>query len=140
MNNPIIDLKINNEKYLFLFYKKEETTEKYLFKGKTNFCPWGARGSAVGHDYRGKTFVFFRYVFGFYKDVLKESKNYVVDVLREQDKLLKHNDLFPKEVRSKVLNRKEFGPVDKNYKELAENVDKLFSKALDETSKELAEG
>ena len=130
MNNPIIELRINNGKNLFLFYKNEYT-QKYL--GGFKYAPWSGVASAIGHEYRGKAFTLFGYVFGFYKDVLEDIKNSVVDILKEQDEALKRHDLLPKEVRSSIYNRIELDPaVDKNYKQLLDNVDKLFSKALAE--------
>ena len=131
MNNPIIELRINNGKHLFLFYKSKPT-EKYLSGFK--YAPWSGVASAIGHEYRGKAFTLFGYVFGFYKDVLEDIKNSVVDILKKQDEALKRHDLLPKEVRSSIYNRIEVEPAatDKSYKELVDSVDKLFSKALAE--------
>ncbi len=131
MKNPIIELKINNGKYLFLFYKHEET-RKYIRSTKWLYAPWEGLASAIGHEYRGKVFILFGYVFGFYRDILEDQKNYIVDALKTIDEGLKNNEIFPQPVRTAISQKVQYGSPDENYKKLQDNVGKLFTKALAE--------
>jgi len=135
MKNPIIELKINNGKYLFLFYKHEETA-KYICRGRsfdTLENTLESIASTIGHEYRGKVFMLFGYVFGFYRDILEDQKNYIVDALKAIDKGLKNNENFPTPVRTAVTQKVvQYDSPDEIYKKLENNVNSLFSKALAE--------
>jgi len=130
MKNPIIELKINNGKYLFLFYKYEKT-HKYIYNGRS-FDTLEGIASTIGHEYRGKVFMLFGYVFGFYRDILEDQKNYIVDALKAIDEGLKNNENFPTPVRTAISQKVQYGSPDENYKKLEDNVNSLFSKALAE--------